>query len=189
MVWGGLLGITSALVFAHHGTGTFVFPQGPEVIDGDDGWALEVRPTPVQAVIGELLELQVKLTHDGQVFSGMMAVALDLYNLQDGHPLLRTTLLTPRGMTSPRVQFVEPVLYTCSMTVRPLKEGPETPDRLPSLTSVIGIEAVARPLPLGMKLQMIGLVLALVGTGGVGGLLLASGIRQVWARFSALPLR
>lgn len=67
---GGLLWFTAALAFAHHGTGKFVFPKWPQVIDGDDGWALEVRPTPIQAVIGEMLELQGRLTHDRQVFSG-----------------------------------------------------------------------------------------------------------------------
>ena len=163
-----------------------MFPQGPEVIHGDDGWALEVRPSPVQAVIGESVELQVRLTDDGQVFSEVMAVALDLYNLQHGHPVLRTTLVAPQGMMSPRVQFVEPALHTCSMTVRPLHGGAGTPERLPSLTSVIGIEAVGHPLSISVRLQMIGLMLALVSVGGVGGIQLASGMRQVWSRSSAL---
>jgi hypothetical protein len=72
-------------------------------------------------VIGELLELQVRLTYDGQVFPGMMAVA--------------------------------------------------------------------HALPLSIRLQMIGHIPALAGAGGVGGVLLASGVWQEWSRSSGPPLR
>ena len=181
-VLGGLLGFTGALALAHHGTGKFVFPKGTQVIDGDDGWALEVRPTPVQAVIGELVTLQVRLTHEGQVFSGPIAVALNLYNLQDDHTVLRTSLLAPHGSASLRVQLVASALHTCSMTVRPLSVESDTPEALPSLTSVIGIEAVARPLPLSVRLHVIGLMLGLVGSGIVGGFMLTSGVRKVWSK-------
>jgi hypothetical protein len=188
-VLGGLLWVTGALAFAHHGAGKFVFPKRPEVIHGDDGWALEVRPTPVQAVIGELLDLHVRLTHGGQVFSGMIAVAIDLYNFQDDHTVLRTSLLAPNGLTSQRIQFVARALHTCSITVRPLSGGSGTPETLPSLTSVIGIEAAARSLPTSVKLQVIGLMLGMVGSGVAGGFMLASGVRKVWLRESAMSIR
>ena len=180
---------TGALAFAHHGTGKLVFPKGPQVIHGDDGWALEVRPTPVQAVIGELLDLQVRLTRAGQVFSGPIAVTLDLYNFQDDQTVLRTSLVSPNGLTSPRVQLVTSALHTCSMTVRPLSGESGTPETLPSLTSVIGIEAVARPLPLSVRLQAIGLMLGMVGSGGAGGFILASGVRKVLSKSSTTSIR
>jgi hypothetical protein len=124
----------------------------------------------------------VRLTHDGQVFSGPIAVSINLYNFQDDQTVLRTSLLAPNGLTSPRVQLMTSALHTCSMTVRPLSGESGTTETLPSLTSVIDIEAVARLLPFSVKLHVIGLILGMVGSGVVRGFMLASGVRKVLSK-------
>jgi hypothetical protein len=182
LVCGGLVVITSPFTFADHGPREVVFPKGAQVIQGDDGWALEVRPTPMQAVSGELLDLNVTLTHEGEVFSGAMDVAMHLYNLQDDQTVLRTSVLAPSGSTSQRVQLVESALHTCSITVRPVSEASGKPATHTSLTAVIGIDVVATPTPIPIKLRVMGLFLGVVGAGMVGGFLLSSGVRKLPGR-------
>ena len=179
LVLGGLVFVTGRYTFADHGPRDLVFPKGAQVIQGDDGWALEVRPTPEQAVVGELVEVGVTLTHQGQVFADAMEVTIHLYNLKDDQTVLRTSILAPSGSTSQRFQVVESVPHTCTVTVRPvsgMSEGAMT------LTAVVGIDAVAGLLPLTVRLQVMGLVLGIVGAGAVGGFLLASGVRKLPGR-------
>jgi hypothetical protein len=156
-----------------------VFPKGPQVIQGDEGWALEVRPTPEQAVVGELLDLTVTLTREGQVFSGAMDVSMHLYNLKDDQTVLRTNIVTPHGSTSQRFQLVESVPHTCTITVRPVGGASEKPV---TLTAVLGIEVIAAAIPITVKLRVMGLFLGVVGAGVAGGYVLASGVRKLPGR-------
>jgi hypothetical protein len=179
LVLGGLVFITGRYTFADHGPRELVFPKGAQVLQGDDGWALEVRPTPEQARVGELLDLGVTLTHQGQVFADAMEVAIHLYNLKGDQTVLRTSILVPNGSTSQRFQVVESVPHTCTVTARPasgVSEGPRT------LTAVVGIDAVAALIPLTVRLRVMGLVLGMVGTGVAGGFILASGVRKLPGR-------
>jgi hypothetical protein len=179
LVLSGLVFVTGRFTFADHGPRELVFPKGAQVVQGDDGWALEVRPTPEQAVVGELLDMGVTLTHREQVFAEAMEVAIHLYNLRDDRTVLRTSVLAPNGSTSQRFQVVESVPHTCTVTARPVRgvsEGSET------LTAVVGIDAVAAPIPLTVRLRVMGLMLGMVGAGGAGGFILASGVRKLPGR-------
>jgi hypothetical protein len=179
IVLGGLVFITAHYTFADHGPRELVFPKGAQMIQGDDGWALEVRPTPEQAVVGELLDMGVTLTHHGQVFAAATEVAVHLYNLKDDQTVLRTSILAPNGSTSQRFQVVEGVPHTCTVTAHPASRVSEAPA---TLTAVVGIDAVAGPIPFSVRLRVMGLVLGMVGVGVAGGLILASGVRKLAGR-------
>jgi hypothetical protein len=179
LVLGGLVFVTGSYTFADHGPRQLVFPKGAQVIQGDDGWALEVRPTPEQAMVGDLLDMGVTLTHQGQVFADAMEVGLHLYNLRDDQTVLRTSILAPKGSTSQRFQVVESVPHTCTVTARPVSgvsEGPVT------LTAVVGIDGVAAPMPFTVRLRLMSLMLGMVGAGAAGGFFLASGVRKLSGR-------
>jgi hypothetical protein len=179
LIVGSLAVVTSTLTFADHGPRELVFPKGAQVIQGDEGWALEVRPTPEQAVVGELLDLTVTLTRKGQAFSGAMDVSMHLYNLKDDQTVLRTNIVTPHGSTSQQFQLVESVPHTCTVTVRPVGDASEKPV---TLTAVIGIEVIAGAIPITVKLRVMGLFVGVVGAGVTGGYVLASGVRKLPGR-------
>jgi hypothetical protein len=179
LVCGGLVVITSPFASADHGPRQVAFPKGAQVIQGDDGWTLDVRPTPEQAVVGELLALGVTLVHKGQVISGAMEVAIHLYNLRDDQTVLRTNIVAPHGSTSQRLQLVENVSHTVTVTARPVIAESGAPV---TLTAVIGIDVVAAPTPIAVKLRVMGLLLGVVGTGMVGGFLLSSRVRKLPGR-------
>ena len=179
LVFAGLIGITSPFTFADHGPRELVFPKGAQVIQGDDGWALNVRPTPEQAVVGELLELAVTLTHQGQVFAGAMDVTMHLYNLKDDQTILRTNVVAPHGSTSQRLQLVESVPHTCTVTARPAGGESGTPV---TLTAIVGIDVLPAHTSITVKLRVMGLFVGVVGAGMVGGFLLVSGVRKLPGR-------
>ena len=176
LVLGGLVFITGSFTFADHGPRELTFPKGTQVVHGDDGWALEVRPTPERAVVGELLDLTVTLTHEGQVFAGAMDVAMHVYNLKDDQTVLRTNIVAPHGSTSQRFQLFESVPHTCTITARPASGTSGAPA---PLTAVVGIDGVAAPLPISVRLRVMGLVLGMVCAGAIGGFWLASGVRKL----------
>jgi hypothetical protein len=104
-----------------------------------------------------------------------MDVAIHLYNLKDDQTALRTNVLVPHGRTSQRFQLVESAPHTCTITARPASGTSGAPI---SLTAVIGIDGVAAPLPISVRLRVIGLVLGIVGAGAIGGFWLANGVRK-----------
>jgi hypothetical protein len=179
LMLGGLIVVTSTVTFADHGPRELMFPKGTQVVQGDDGWALEVRPTPEQAVVGELLDLTVTLMHEGQVFSGAMDVVMHVYNLKDDQTVLRTTVVAPQGSTSQRVQLVESAPHTCTITAHPVGGASDNPVML---TAVIGIDVVAASTPIAVKLRVMGLFVGVVGAGVAGGFLLANGVRKLPGR-------
>jgi hypothetical protein len=179
LMLGSLVVVTSTVTFADHGPRELVFPKGTQVIQGDDGWALEVRPTPEQAAVGELLDLTVMLRREGQVFSGVMDVAMHVYNLKDDQTVLRTKVVALHGSTSQRFQLVESVPHTCTITVHPVGGASDKPVML---TAVVGIDVVAAPTPITVKLRVMGLILGVVGAGVAGGFLLTSGVHKLPGR-------
>jgi hypothetical protein len=179
LIVGGLVAMTSSWTFADHGPREVVFQKGPQVIQGADGWALEVRPAPEQAVVGDLLDLTVTLMREGKVFPGAVEVALHVYNLKDDRTVLRTNIVAPQGSTSQRFQLVESVPHSCTVTARPVSGDAAMPVML---TGLIGIDVADAPLKIGARLRALGLALGLVGAGLAGGFLLASGVQKLPGR-------
>jgi hypothetical protein len=176
VVVGGLVLVIGSFTCADHGPRQLAFPKGTQVIQGDAGWALEVRPTPTQAVVGELLEITVTLTDAKQVFSGAMDVAMHVYNLKDDRTVLRTNILASHGSTSQRFQVVESAPHTCTITARPVSGVSGKPE---TLTAVLGIDVIAAPTPITVKLRVMGLFLGVIGAGVAGGFLLSNGVRKL----------
>jgi hypothetical protein len=166
---------TESVTFADHGPRQLVFPKGTQIIQGDNGWTLKVQPTPEQAVVGGLLDLNVALMHEGRAFSGAMEVTIHVYNLKDDQTVLRMTVVAPQSSTSQRFQLVKSVPHTCTVTARPISGASESPM---ALTAVLGIDVEVAPTPLAVKLQVLLLLLGVVGAGIAGGFFLTSGVRK-----------
>jgi hypothetical protein len=175
LMFGSLVAVTVTLTFADHGPRELVFPKGAQVVHGGEAWSLEVRPIPEQAVVGELLRLNVTLTHQGQVFSGPMEVAMHVYNLRDDQTVLRTNIVAPHGSTSQRLQLSKSAPHTCTVTARPIRTESGAPV---ALTAVLGIDVAAAQTSITAGLRVVGLWLGVVGAGMASGFLLSGGIRQ-----------
>jgi hypothetical protein len=175
----GFVLASSPFTYADHGPRELIFPKGVQVVQGNEGWALEIRPSPEQGVVGELLTLTVTLTRDGKVFSGAMDVAMHVYNLKDDQTVLRANVLAPDGSTSQRFQLVESAPHTCTVTVRPA--GGESGSAV-TLTAVVGIDVGAASTPITVKLRVMGLFIGVIGAGMAAGFVVASSARKAPGR-------
>jgi hypothetical protein len=176
LIIGGLAAVTGSRALADHGPREVTLPRGPQVVQGPDGWALEIRPSPERAVVGELLDLTVTLTREGRVYPGATDVALHVYNLEDDRTVLRTNVRAPHGSTSQRLQLVASVPHSCTVNASPAGLPSETPV---TLTAVIGVNVADAPTSVTAWLRVLGLGLVVVGAGVLGGFLLASGAHRL----------
>jgi hypothetical protein len=145
------------------------FPRGPQVIRGDDGWELVVRPTPVQARVGEPWHLAMSLNKAGQVFPQRTEVALNVYQLRDDKPMLRTQVIAPSGFVTQRLQLFDSAPHTCTVTARPLDSGGAEPV---ALTAVLGVDVTTSALTLGIDLRLLAILGAMLAGGLVAGFVL-----------------
>jgi hypothetical protein len=145
------------------------FPRGPQVIRGNDGWELVVRPTPIQARVGEPWHLAISLNKAGQVFPQRTEVSLNVYQLRDDKPILRAQVIGPTGFATQRLQLFDSAPHTCTVTARPVDgEGAESM----ALTAVLGVDVMPPASSLGVDLRPLAILGAMLGGGLVAGFLL-----------------
>jgi hypothetical protein len=164
--------IGAAVVAADHAVNTQIdFPRGPQVIKGDDGWELVVRPTPMQARVGESLQLTTLFRKDGQLFPEATEVSLNVYQLADDKPILRAHVVAPNGFSSQHLQLFDSAPHTCTVTVRPA--GGDLGRKM-GLTAVLGIDVTAEPTSMGVNLRLLAISVGVLGVGMIAGFLLPS---------------
>jgi hypothetical protein len=162
--------VSPAFVGADHPVASMVqFPRGAQVIKGDDGWELVVRPTPAQAKVGEPLHLAIALNKDGSPFTQGTEVTLNIYQLRDDQPILRTQVLAPSGFVSQRLQLFDSAPHTCTVTARAVGR---TGDEPRGLTAVLGVDVASQAPALTAKLRAVAVVSAMLGGGLVAGYLI-----------------
>jgi hypothetical protein len=109
-------------VAAHAGHPEHAAQGAPErqVIEGDDGWALEIYAIPLPVTVGHLLQLALWLRKDDAVFPGMTEVSIAAVNLEDARTVVEIHILARQGSISQSLQFYESVPHTIAVTVRPV---------------------------------------------------------------------
>jgi hypothetical protein len=145
--------------------------QAQQVVQGQDGWAVEVQAQPVPAVVGHLCRLAVWLTKDGQVFPEAIVVAVDVSNAEDDQAVFRTQVLAGAGQTTQSLQLFDGAPHTATITVRPA--GAAYADVTP-LTAMLPLEVSTSPPPMAVKLRMMALFLGVLVSGMVVGFFLPS---------------
>jgi hypothetical protein len=160
----------TAPVEADHAVNTQVtFPRGPQVIKGNAGWELAVRPTPLQARVGEPLQLAIQVRKDGQIYAQATEVSLNVYQLAADIPVLRAHIVAPAGSISPRVQLFDSAPHTCTVTARPAAGNVA---ESVGLVAVLGLDVGAQPHFMEGKLHLLAISVGVLGGGMVAGLLL-----------------
>jgi hypothetical protein len=162
--------LSAATVGADHAVNTQIdFPRGPQVIKGDDGWELVVRPTPVQVGVGEPLQLTTLFRKDGQIFPDAIEVSLNVYQLADDKPILRAQVVAPNGFSSQHLQLFDSAPHTCTVTVRPADVDLGS---TAGLAAVLGIDVTPRSTSVGVGLWLLAISVGALGGGLIAGFLL-----------------
>jgi len=162
--------LSAAAVGADHAVNTQIdFPRGPQVIKGDDGWELVVRPAPVQVGVGEPLQLTTLFRKDGQIFPDATEVSLNVYQLADDKPILRAQVVAPNGFSSQRLQLFDGAPHTCTVTARPA--GGDLGSSA-GLAAVLGVDVTPRPNSSGVDLRLLTIAVGVLGVGLIAGFLL-----------------
>jgi hypothetical protein len=151
---------------AEHTTPEGMVTRGHQVVHGDKGWALAVHASPVPATVGHVVQLAIELRKDGELFPGLMEVALEVVNQEEAHVVLETHILARQGQTSQSLQCYDGTLHTVTVTVRPIGEAESG---VAPLTAVLGLDVVALHPPMAVKLRMMALLLGVLVGGMVVG--------------------
>jgi len=134
--------------------------HGSQMLQGADGWELEVRPHPEAATVGQLVELAIWLRKDGAVFPSMTNVALEVVNLEDARTVLRSAVRAPTGQTTQRLQLFDGAPHAVTVTAHPVGEGAAA-----ALTAVLHLDVQALHPPLGVKIRLMALLLGVLVSG------------------------
>jgi hypothetical protein len=155
-------------VAAHSGHNEKAAHRAPErqVMQGDDGWELEISSSPMPATVGNLVQLALWLRKDGEVFPGMTEVAIAVTNLEEGRTVMETHILTRQGHTAQSFQLYDGGLHTIAVTVRPV--GGKASDWAPP-TAVLSLDVVALPPPLTVQSRVMAILLGVLVVGMVVG--------------------
>jgi hypothetical protein len=141
-----------------------------QIIQGDNGWELEIHSSPMPATVGDLLQLALWLCKDGEVFPGMTEVSIEAVNLlEEAQTVMETRILARQGHTSQSLQLYDGGLYTIAVTVRPV-DGEASDAALP--TAVLSVDVLALHPPLAVQIRMMGILLGVLVVGMVGGFFL-----------------
>ena len=156
-----------SMVSAHTGH-TDRVPHGtPErqVIQGDDGWELEISASPMPATVGHWVQFAIWLRKDGTVFPDMTEVTLAVENLEEGRMVMETRILARQGYTAQSLQLYDGGLHTVAVTVRAVggASGWKPP------TAVLSMDVVALHPPLVVQSRMMALLLSVLVLGMVTG--------------------
>jgi hypothetical protein len=157
-----------SLVAAHAGHPEHAAHGAPErqVIQGDDGWELEIHSIPMPATVGHLIQLTLWLRKDDAVFPGMMEVAIAALNLEEDQMIVETRILARQGYISQSLQLYDGVPHTIAVTVRPV--GGEASIWVPP-TVGLSVDVMAVSPPLAVQLRMIAIWLGILAVGMVVG--------------------
>ena len=154
----------SSMVAAHSGHPEHEAYGAPErqVIQGDDGWELEIHSIPMPVTVGHPLQLALWLRKDDEVFLGMMEVAIVVVNLEEAQTVVETFTLARQGSTSQSLQLYDGVPHTIAVTVRPIG-GEASAWTLPTVG--LSVDVLAGSPPLAAQIRMMALWLGVLMVG------------------------
>lgn len=167
LCYGALAPVSTVAADVGHHTGTAVdAARGQQVMQGDDGWELEVHASPMPATVGHLVQLTVWLRKDGAVFPGLMEVSLAAVNQEHAETVLETSIRAPQGHTSQSLQLYDGAPHTITVVAHPV--GAEATDVAP-LTAVLSLDVVAVHPPLAVQIRMMVILLGVLVVGMIVG--------------------
>jgi hypothetical protein len=155
-------------VAAHAGHPEHAAHGSPErqVIQGEDGWELEIHSIPMPVTVGDLLHLAVWLRKDGAVFPGMTEISITAVNQEEAQTVVETHILARQGSTSQSLQLYDDGPHAIAVTVRPV--GGKASGWVPP-TVMLSVDVLAGGSPLAVPMRMMAIGLgALLGGMGVG---------------------
>jgi hypothetical protein len=161
---GGLLVAAGSVVAAPEHTHTPQVSQGAQAVQGPDGWELQVRPQPATATVGQLVDLTIAFTKEGQVWPHPLGVDLTVTNQEDGKDVFRTTLRAPTGALTPQLQLFDGAPHSLTVTVRPVAGPAVAP-----LTVTQSLEVTALHPPLAVEIRLMALLLGVLVLGMAAG--------------------
>jgi hypothetical protein len=113
-----------------------------------------------------MVQLAIELRKDGELFPGLMEVALEVVNQEDTHVVLETHILARQGQTVQNFQCYDGAPHTITVTVRPIDRTES--DGAP-LTAMLALDVTALHPPMAVKLRMMALLLGVLVGGMVVG--------------------
>ncbi len=140
--------------------------KAKHVVRGEQGWALEVHPTPDQGTVGQQVRFDMRLTKDGEVFAGATEMSLELHHIEDDKSIFQTDILASAGETSQRLQFFDGAPHRVTVTARPASSGPGAAS---PLQAVFDMDVNGIQPPMAVKLRTMGLLIGVLVIGMVAG--------------------
>jgi hypothetical protein len=136
--------------------------QGQQVVQGEDGWTLEVQANPVPVTVGHLVQFAIWLRQNGEVFPGMTEMSLEVYNEDDAEEVMATHLHAPQGHATPSLQLYDGAPHTATITVQPVLGGEA---KVAPLKAALRLEVIALHPPLSIQLRMMAILLGVLLVG------------------------
>jgi hypothetical protein len=159
---GTLVTVTTVSADTDHAKMTAQTARGQQVVQGPDGWELEVHPRPESATVGQLVELAIWLKKDGEVFSDQIDVLLEAAHQEDAHTVLQTAVWARTGQTTQRLQLFDGAPHTIAITAHPLGEAYS---HMVPLTITLELDVRALHPPMAVKIRLMALLLMVLVSG------------------------
>jgi hypothetical protein len=167
LLYCGALGpVNTVAAHGGHTEGASYTAPERQVIQGDDGWELEIHSSPMPAIVGHLVQLAIWLRKDGEVFPGMTKVMTAVTSLEKGQTVVETSILARQGHAAQSLQLYDGTPHTIAVTVRPV--GSDARGWLLP-TAVLNVDVVALPPPFAVQLRMLAMLVGVLVVGMVVG--------------------
>lgn len=144
-------------------------PPAHQGSQGDAAWRLEVRPTPVSATVGQLVQFTIVLSKDGKVFPQPTQVSIEAHHVEDDNRVFQATTYAPDGRTLQHLQFFDGAPHTVIVTARPANGDATT---VAPLQAVVEMDVQGVHPPMAIKLRTLALLLSVLVVGMVVGFFL-----------------
>ncbi len=147
---------------------TVAAAPAPHVVQGEADWALEIRPTPAQATVGQMVRFDVALRKDGHIFPETTQVAIRFHHVEDDKTMFQTTTRAHHGQSAQSFQFFDGAPHTVTVTAQPLDREGVAP-----LQAVFEMDVEGLQPPMAVKIRTLVLLLGVLAVGMAAGFFLA----------------
>lgn len=176
LLGGSILGIVQPVAAdSSHSTTAAPAASAHQVVQGDDGWTLDVQVQPSPVTVGQLAECTVTLRKDGEIFTEATAIALVVVHQEEGHTVFETHLVAPKGQSTPSLQLYDGAPHTLTVTARPTADAWRD---VPPLTASLETEVIALHPPTPVKVRMMTLLLGVLVLGMCAGFFVPQRTRE-----------
>ncbi len=137
-----------------------------QVVNGAQGWTLQVDTTPAQGTVGEQVRFDIVLTKDGEVFQNETQMSIELHHIEDNQPIFKTAIYAPTGETSQQLQFFDGAPHQVMIAAQPASHVPVVQK---PLQAIFQMDVQGLQPPLIVKLRTLALFIGVLTVGMVVG--------------------